>query len=211
MRRTMFALVVGLCVALAACTGGTATSAPSQAASSSAPSTPPSVAVSIAPSAPPAASELPSAAPTTIDPCVLIPASLASQLAGTTYTTGDPKTTSGGGKFCDYGDGTTNVFHVVVTQAADQKTADAAKADAQAEIIKAAQKGVKFIEVPSIGDGCAYIVGTATYLGAKVNASAIYCLKGLIFFGFSDLALGSPTPTADLLQSTATNLLPQLP
>ena len=65
--------------------------------------------------------------------------------------------------------------------------------------------------MPTIGDGCAYIVGAATYLGATVNASAIDCLKGTIFFGFSDLALGAPTPTADVLQSTATDLLTQLP
>ena len=154
---------------------------------------------STAPAASP--SELASGAPTSVDPCALIPPAMASQLAGTTFTTGTPTTTAGGGKFCDYGDGTTNVFHVVVTQAADQKTADAAKADAEAAIVKEAAEGreVHRGAVESARNVRARLHrGRRDLPGGARQRERDLCLKGLIFFGFSDLALGAPTPSADV-------------
>ncbi len=224
MRQTRLSLVIGMSAALvAACTGSTATTNPatSSTAASSSPTTalvssPPSSAPSQAPSV------APSASPTALDPCVLVTSDEASQLAGATFGAGAEDTTAGGGRICTYGANTTNVFDVIVGQASSEAEAQAGKADAEAGILKLAAKGVKFTELAAcsgqascppgtLADGAAYFVGSVTFSGVKVNGSAIYVLKGTTFFGFSDLVLSLPSPTAAALQAEAQVILGRIP
>jgi hypothetical protein len=192
--------------------GGTPTSSPSTAVVIVPPSSAPSLAPSVAPSG----------SPTPIDPCELIPSGEASQLAGATFGTGEESTTEGGGRICTYGANTTNVFEVIVGQASSVAEAKAGKAEAEAGILEMAAKGVKFTELaacpggtscPSgtFADGAAYFTGSVTFSGVKVNGGAMYALSGLTFFGFSDLVLSQPAPTADALEAEAQVVLGRLP
>jgi hypothetical protein len=104
-----------------------------------------------------------------------------------------------------------NVFNVIVGVAPDVATAQAGKAAAEAELQKAAAKGIKFTELPAFADGAAYFTGSVTISGHQLNAAAIYVLKGTVFFGFSDLALGSSVPNAAALKAEAQTILGRLP
>jgi Protein of unknown function (DUF3558) len=211
MHRVGFGLVVGLSAALlAACTssgatstpGGTGSLLPAPLPTAPAASTAP---VSQAPSAEPSAEpSLPTAAATALDPCVLVPADVASQLAGVTFAAGVEKTFNGV-KQCDYGDNTKNVFHVVLGVAPDQATANSVVTEAMASLTKS-DPGLHWIQVLTLGDGAAY----ATFTSAIIDGSALYGRKGLTFYGFSDLA-NVPTMTADQLQTEAQAILAQLP
>ena len=55
------------------------------------------------------------------------------------------------------------------------------------------------------------MVGSVTVAGKTIKGSAIYVLKGTIFFGFSDLALSGATPTAAAMQAQAQTILGRLP
>ena len=149
--------------------------------------------------------------PTALDPCQLITSQEASGLAGGSFGAGVESTTSGGGKICTYGGQTLNVFEVIVAQAPDLATAQAGKAAAMAAIQQEAGQTIQWTELPSLGDGAAYTTGSYTISGQTFNGSAIYDLKGLDFYGFSDLALGHPTPTAAALQAAAQTILGRLP
>jgi hypothetical protein len=148
--------------------------------------------------------------PTTLDPCQLVTQQEASQLAGTTYGAGVKSTTQGNGNICTYGGQTTNVFEVIVGQAPDVATAQAGKAEAEQMIASAAGKGVTFTELPTLADGAAYYVGAVSISGVSINASAIYVLKGTVFFGFSDEAL-APTPTLAAMETQVNTILGRLP
>ncbi|MGH2511857.1 MAG: hypothetical protein ACRDGQ_04130 [Candidatus Limnocylindrales bacterium] len=228
MHRIRLAFVVGLSVGLlAACSGSTATNSPaviapltsvappSVVASSAVPSNAPTSASPI-PSAPPssstAPSDLPTAAPTALDPCQVVPVGEASQLAGTTFGPGKESTTKDGTKICTYGANTTNVFTVLVGQAANEAAAQAGKAEAETEIANQATGNVKFSVVsPQIGDGAADYVGSLTISGATIHGAALYGLKGTIFYGFSDLVLGKPGPTKAQIEAEATVIVGRLP
>ena len=152
MQRTIVALIAGLSVVLAACTGSSATNAPSASplpvsGPSTAPTAPPSIALpSIAASTAPGGSANggATAVPTALDPCTIIPNSTVNTLAGTTYPAGTESVTPGQGKICTYGAQTTNVFMVIVGQAPDAATAKAWEASAEAALAKAAGKGIPF-------------------------------------------------------------------
>ena len=88
---------------------------------------------------------------------------------------------------------------------------DPGKAEAQAALQKLATKGVQITQLPSLGDGGVYMSGGGTISGATINISAIYVLKGTVFFGFSDLLLGRPAPTSDAMQAQAQTVLGRLP
>jgi hypothetical protein len=215
-RNTVGMALVAL--ALAACGSSTAstttailgaTNVPTIAATA-APTATPVPAATAAPSEAPAAS-LATAVPTAVDPCTLIPSAEASQLAGATFGAGVESTTQGNGRICTYGGQTLNVFEVIVGQAPDVATAQAGKAQAEADITKLAGSGVQFTEVPNLADGAAYLTGSFTISGQTLNGSAIYVLKGTTFFGFSDEALGHPTPDAAALQAEAQLILTRLP
>jgi hypothetical protein len=199
----LLGLVVAACSSSAATATATGTPAPT--------GTPAHSSAPVPTTQAPAPSNLATGVPTSLDPCQLVTSQEASQLAGATYGAGVEGTTSGGGKTCTYGSQTLNVFMVIVGQAPDVATAQAGKAAAEAELQKAAAKGVMFTQLPNFADGAAYYVGSITFSGHTLNASAIYVLKGTVFFGFSDEALGQPTPTATALQAQAQTILGRLP
>ncbi len=53
--------------------------------------------------------------------------------------------------------------------------------------------------------------GTETVGGMKLGVSAIFVLKGAVFFTFSDLALGKPAATVADMETQAETALGRLP
>jgi hypothetical protein len=201
----VFSVFVGTML-LAACSSA-ATTAPTESTVTTASATPTAAAeTSALPTIPEA-----TGVATSLDPCVLVTASEASSLAGATFGAGKESTTSGNGKICTYGAQTLTVFSVLVGQAPDVATAQAGKTAAEAGLSKLASKGIQFTELPNFADGAAYYVGGGTISGQTINIGAMYVLKGTVFFGFSDLVLNNPAPTAAALQAQATVVLGRLP
>jgi hypothetical protein len=161
--------------------------------------------------APSSEASLATGVPTALDPCQLVTSQEASQFAGASYGAGVETTTSGGGKICTYGGNTVNVFEVIVGQAPDVATAQAGKAEAEAAIAQQAGGALAFTELPTFADGAAYVSGTISISGQDFSGGAFYALKGTVFFGFSDLAVGKPAPTLATLQAEATTILGRLP
>ena len=222
MRRTIVALVAGLSVVLTACTGSSATNAPSASpvlvggpstAPSAAPSTAPTAAPSVAASTAPVGSANggATAVPTAIDPCTIIANSTVNTLAATTYPAGTESVTPGQGRICTYGSQTTNVFMVIVGQAPDPPTAKAWEASAEASLAEAAGRGIPFTTDATIGDGAVYFHGSMTISGIPFNGSAIYVLKGLVFFGFSQVVVGHPSMPISAMTTEASAIVAALP
>ena len=213
-RDARIAVVSLVVIALAGCnasnasTGPTGGSSPAAAtlADTSAPTTPPSQAP-----AQTVSSSLATAVPTSLDPCQLVTSQEASQLAGASFGAGQESTTSGNAKICTYGAQTVNVFMVEVGQAPDVATAQAGKAAAQAAFQKVAAKGVTVTELPNFADGAAVLEGGAVISGLTFSGSAIYVLKGTVFFGMSDIVVGHAAPSSAALQAEATIVLGRLP
>ncbi len=152
-----------------------------------------------------------------LDPCQLVTQQEASQLAGASYGAGTESTISSSSKMCVYGAKTLNVFTVEVAVAADAATAQATwateEAQAKAEIQKLlAEQGASAalsageITLPG-ADNAATANGSGTIQGQTLNISAIYVLKGAVFFTFADLTLGKPAPTASAMAAQATTVL----
>jgi hypothetical protein len=173
------------------------------------------------PSTPP-----PSAAPapggsgpaTTLDPCQLVTAAEASALAGTTFGAGVVESESNGSRRCVYGGQTTNVFAVVVAQAADSKTANdqwaQEEARAQAAMVKDVPAGVtppKVGDITGVGDRAATASASLQVQGHTIGISAIYILKGATFLSYSDLVLDKPAPTLSALAVQAQVSLGRIP
>jgi hypothetical protein len=206
---------------LGACTGATSP-APTTAIAPLASQTvepPPSVAASDSTSSaePSDALDGPTAVPTSIDPCQIIPAAEAGQLVGATFGAGKESTTEGNARICTYGANTINVFTFEVAIAPDAATAKAdetaALADIDAEAAKLSSHGVTTTKLPNFAPGADAVlfVGTVSLGGATIGGSAIYVLHGLTFFGFSDIALRQAPPTADALKAEAMTVLGRLP
>ena len=160
------------------------------------------------------------ATPVALDPCAIVTSAEASTLAGASFGAGREETTSGGAKTCVYGYQTLNVFTIVVTQASDPATAqtayDNAKAQAQAQLSQGAPSGVKFnvnLSDTSISgaDRASAATGTGTISGQTISISAVYVLKGSVFFTFADLVLGHAAPALSLMEAQATTSLGRLP
>lgn len=155
------------------------------------------------------------AAPTALDPCQLIPGQEASSLAGASFGAGTEGTVSGGGKTCTYGSQTTNIFFVEVVQASDTATADAAEqqflSDLQANLQQLSSEGLNVTKLPNFANGAVLAQANINAGGMTFNGSAFAFRKGTIFFGFSDVAVGSPAPSSTDLQSEATTVLDRLP
>ena len=215
-RKPMIMLPGLMALVLAGCSSSPPTTAPSgggspaaatpAATSTSTPTTPQSQAPTQAPSG-----SLPTGVPTSLDPCVLVTSQEASQLTGASFGAGRESTTSGNGRLCTYGYQTLNVFTVLVGQAPDVATAQAGKEAAQASLEKIATKGVKVTELPNFADGAAVLEASGVLGGQTFSASAIYVLKGTIFFAISDLVVGHAAPSSAALQSEATTALGRLP
>jgi len=204
-------VIVGLVIA--ACSSSTGAGGPGQSVLGD--TTPPSIAApSIA--APTSAANTTgveaTGIPTSLDPCQLVPAQEASALSGGSYSSGEESTTEGGGKMCTYGSKTVNVFMVIVGQAPDVATAQAGMAQAQAQIeSQAAGSPIQTTQLSGIGDGAVFLSMSETAGGATINGSAIYVLKGTIFYGFSNIKVGGAAPTSAAMQAEARTVLGRLP
>jgi hypothetical protein len=205
-------------VGVAACSGSASPALPTPAATALPPasdvaSSPPNVSPSQASAD---ASAGPTAVPTSIDPCQVISADEAGQLAGVTFGAGKGTTTEGNARICTYGSSTLNVFSAVVAIAPDVATAQAAEAAAQADLKASADKlghDVTVTQLPGFAAGADALLMEATVnIGGKtLGVRAIYVLRGTTFFGFSDVALDKAPPTADAMKSEATTVLGRLP
>ena len=228
MTRTLLSIsVLAVAVLLSACGSSTPTAAiaPQQVAASSTPNptTIPNPTAALNPTATPNPTLAPTdtstpqetAAPTALDPCQLIPSQEASSLAGASFGTGREGTVSGGGKTCTYGSQTTNIFFVEVVQAPDTASADAAEqqflSDLQANLQQLSSEGLNVTQLPNFADGAVLAQANINAGGMSFSGSAFAFRKGTIFFGFSDVAVGSPAPSSTDLQSEATTVLGRLP
>lgn len=152
-----------------------------------------------------------------LDPCQLVTQQEASQLAGASFAAGKEETISSGAKMCTYGAQTLNVFMVEVAVAPDAATAQAQwaqeEAQAQANLQQfVAQAGANVtLQAGDItlsgADKAAAATSTATISGQTISISAIYVLKGAVFFTFSDLVLGKAAPTLAQMQTQAGTVL----
>jgi hypothetical protein len=152
-----------------------------------------------------------------LDPCQLVTQQEASQLAGTTYAAGKKEAISSASSMCTYGAQTLNVFTVLVAVAPDATTAQAdwaqeeAKAKAGLQQLVAEAGGSVSLNAGEItlpgADKAATAIATANISGRTLNISAIYVLKGAVFFTFADLVAGKPAPTASAMAAQATTVL----
>lgn len=226
--RPLGALCILSVVGIAACTGsgssGTAapTVAPAtQAAVVTAPPATPSPVPSVASAAPstaasaaPAASDGPTAVPTAIDPCQLIPAAEAGKLAGASFGPGKQEALSGNGKVCIYGYQTKNVFEVVVAVAPDVATAQKEEASLLAELqAKAGQlsQGMIITKIPGFAPGADALLDQMKPNSLGIEGIGMNVLRGTIFFGFNDLVVGRAAPSADAMKAEAMTVLERLP
>ena len=211
--------VIATAVALTACSGSSpaaSSAASSSAASSSAasevaaasatPTEAPTATPTEAPTATPTSE--PTGRPTALDPCQVVTASEASTLSGASYTSGQ-ESTSGNAKLCTYGPNTTNIFTVVVGEAADTSTAQSDEQDFVAQLQQAAANGLTLTQLPGFAAGtdAATLEGSMSAGGQTVSVSALYLLKGTTFVGFSDVAINGTAPSSADLQAEAMTVL----
>ena len=219
--------VLGAVALLAAgCTSG---SAPSAIASAITNASIPPVATEAPTTAPasegaateaPSESAGPSAVATDIDPCQLITADEASQLTGVKFGAGKESVSDKNVKSCNYAGAGANLFTVEVAVAPDEATAKAAEDDARATLQEQSQKsaniGLKVTELPGFAPDIASGIDAAMLEGGATSpiqfgARAMFVLKGTIFFGFDDVAVGGQPPSADAMQNQARTVLGKLP
>ena len=152
--------------------------------------------------------------PTSLEPCVVVPADEASALAGTTFAAGTPSTTSGNGKVCTY-TATGNVMVVVLGVAPDVATAQGEE-QSMKDQLEQGVPGVTFqlTELPGFQDGvdAAIVTGSETVAGQTFSATAMYMLKGTTFLGISDVVVGAgQAMTSDAITAQAPTFLDRLP
>ena len=150
-----------------------------------------------------------SAAPVSYDPCVLMPASEAQALTGVSYTAGKLDV-SNNTKRCIYGSQTANVLTIGVLQAPDQGTAQAGKAQFEADLQSNAGGAYTVTQVQGIGDAADEAEGSVSTNGQTISGSAIYVMKGLVVFFITDLAVGKSVPSSAALQGEATTIVGRL-
>ncbi len=150
---------------------------------------------------------------TSLDPCELLDSQEAQKLTGVSFGAGVESTLAGGAKMCTYGANTTNVLMVEVGQAPDVATAQAYQASFLNDIKSGlAQFGNVPLQVTQISDfGNGAVSATLGQNAINVTGSAFGFRKNTIFFGFSDLSLGKPAPTAEAMRSEAAFVLGELP
>jgi hypothetical protein len=149
-----------------------------------------------------------SGVPTTLDPCQLVPPNEASTVAGATYSAGTEQTTSGNGKVCVYGAGTTNVFDVLVVVAPDAATAQQAKAAFVAQLnTTVGGTPVNATPVSGVGDSAEF----AAFTSLQANGAALYALKGATFFALVDAVAGGSAPSQATLTTEAQSVAGRLP
>ena len=219
--------VLAILVLLAACTSAapTATTAPQPTATPVVPTatntpvptdTPASTATSaVTATVVGTATVIGTAVPTALDPCQLITQQEASTLAGASYGPGLEGTLSGNGKTCVYGSETKNVFFIEVIQAPDVATANAGEAsyiaEVNANINKLAKAGLNVSQVPSYADGAITGQFSTSISGVSFSGIAFAFRKGTVFFGFSDIVVGTPAPSLDQMKLMGNTVLGRLP
>jgi hypothetical protein len=224
------ALALMATLGVAACTSSAAPLSPSPAASASvavvpslagspSPAASPSAAASASSAASPSDQASPAASaatavPTSIDPCQLISAQEAGQLAGATFGPGKEETLSGNSRMCTYGAATKNVFEVIVAIAPDVATAQKQEASAQADLqANAAQldQGMTITKLPGFAPSTDAVLMELKPNALGIGGRAMYVLRGTTFFGFSDLVVGAAAPSADAMKAEAMTVLGRLP
>jgi hypothetical protein len=225
MRRSAALLTVtaaAIASALAACSSsGTSGTTPPPATQSATEQVSVAATASTVPSATtsPSTAASQSGVATSLDPCQIVPASEASALAGASYGAGKEEPSGTDGKRCVYGSETTNVFSVLVGQAASAADAGAdwsqAQADEQAALKKQLPSGIKINEqtkdVSGLADRATVMAGSVSLGVESIAASAIYLLKGTVFLSFSDEVIGGHVPTAAALEAEAQKALARVP
>lgn len=212
-------IIAGLasCVlVLAACSSsvsGSATASPSPSPAASAAASP-SAAASASPSPAAASPSLAgssgaTAVPTSIDPCQLVTSEEASKLGGVSFGAGKESSTPGNDKMCTYTSPGAS-FSVSVLQAPDVATAQAAKAQAEADLQKISSK-LTVTQLPNLADGAAVIEGSLSIGGHTENVASIAALKGTTAFSFGEVIFDHPAPTSAALQAQAQIVLGRLP
>jgi hypothetical protein len=156
-----------------------------------------------------------------LDPCQLVTQQEASQMAGTTFAAGKKESISSVSSMCTYGAQTLNVFTVEVAVAPDTATAQADWAQEEAKAQAGLQKlvaeagasvSLKAGEITLPGaDKAATAIATANIGGRTLSISAIYVLKGAVFFTFADLVVGKQAPTASAMAAQAQTVLTRIP
>jgi hypothetical protein len=157
-----------------------------------------------------------------LDPCKLVTAQEASTLTGTTYGAGVEQTADNGARECIYSQQSLSVFVVMVNVASDATTAEADWATTEAD----AQSGLQQL-AGSEGASVGLHAGSITLSGADqaataeaggaiggnhvLNISAIYVLKGAVFFMFSDLVLDKSAASASAMATIAATTLTRIP
>ena len=159
---------------------------------------------------------------TSLDPCQLVSSSTASQLAGTSFGSGHPETTSGNAQLCFYNSASPPAdFLVEVAQAPDAATAQSEWATQEQKVEQdlnqqVGSNGVSLTftatDVSIAGaDKAALISGSASYAGHTFSATDVFTLKGAIFFFMSDLSLGGTPASASSMEQAAQSVMGQLP
>jgi hypothetical protein len=152
------------------------------------------------------------ATPMSLDPCMVIPSSEASSLAGVTFGQGQEETD---GTRCVYGANTPVVFNVDVLQAPDVQTAQQNKqafiADIQSQAGQLASQGLTVTEVPDFADGAVQAELSLSYGGQSISGSAFGFIKGTVFVGMSVVARGQAAPSIDALKGEAQTVMGRLP
>jgi hypothetical protein len=211
-------------VLAAACTSGSTPSAVASAITNAsippvateAPTTAPSEEPSSASTEAPSESELPSAVATDIDPCQLITQAEASALVGVTFAPGKAATSSNHVRNCVYAAPGPNLFTIEVAVAPDEATAKAAEASTEKDLQdrgkQMADLGLKVTELPGFAPNtdAALLEGSVTDPVA-MDARALLLLRGTVFVGFSDIAVGGKAPSQDAMKAQANTVLGRLP
>ncbi len=221
--------VAAFAFVLSACSAATSTPAPNSAAlatlvpqSTEAPTqaTLPTATTAVQPTSVPTTASTPAAASsqlvtTSLDPCTLISNQEASTLTGASFGQGEEGSTPQGLKTCTYGANTMNIFTIDVVQASDVSAAQADKAqflaDLQANAQQLASQGLNVTQLPDFADGAVKASADVSAGGISVSANAFGFLKGTIFFGFSDVAVGGTAPSDAAMQAEASTVLGRLP
>ena len=142
--------------------------------------------------------------PTPLDPCQLLPSQEASTLTGASFGDGVEETLDGGSRSCIYGANTTNVLYIVVAQAADVATAEAAQQqfvdDIQANLQQLVGSGVTFAPLDNFADAA---------IAANLNLSAINVNGAPLVSAKAPSSLGSVILSGEVRRPQATRCRPK--
>jgi hypothetical protein len=222
-RERVFAVLIGLSLVAAACSGG---------GSGSPSASPPNVVTTSAPAATPAATPSPTpvpsptqpsrtatstatSVPVNLDPCAMVTADEVNAIAHSSFAPGSGKAENNN-TLCVYSSSTV-VFEVYLAVAKDAATASAQEPQFVATLEQGvSQAGIvnpTLTLLPSFQPGvdAATLEGSATIGGQKLSGIAFYALKGAVFISFSDLSRNVAPPTSSDMQTQGITTLGRIP